>query len=439
MRIKRDAEEELLLWKNAPGRKPLLLKGARQVGKTSLLKWLGTNHFPDIAYFNFDEKPELCQFFEGTKDVKRIIQNLSIIHGNEINENTLIVLDEVQECTTALNTLKYFNENIPDQPIACAGSLLGITLGKEASFPVGKVTFIDIYPITFSEFLRAVDKKLFEYVQDISVPENIPDLFFNTLRDLLKQFFLTGGLPEPVLGLLEQKNMERISNSMKDILSAYKLDFAKHPVMKDVAKISFVWDSLPAQLARENKKFIYQLIRSGARAREYEDAIKWLEQAGLIYRIFRCNEPRLPLAAYDDLQSFKLYLFDIGMLGKMSGLDTHLFLEKNRLFAEFKGALTENFILQSLVKQFEVMPRYWTSQNEAEIDFLIQYKNKIIPVEVKSDENVRSKSLSRYNEIFNPELRIRYSMKNLSHENGLINIPLFMVDKTKEFLDHLIR
>jgi hypothetical protein len=435
MYIQRDAEESLIRWKNSSIRKPLILKGARQVGKTFLLKWLGTHQFTDYAYFNFDEKPELKQFFEETKDVTRIINNLSIIHRKQINENTLIIFDEVQECIPALNSLKYFSETLPEQAIACAGSLLGITLGKEASFPVGKVTFAEIYPISFMEFLRAAEATLFDYLMNHPLNENIPDIFFNPIRDYLKKYFITGGLPEAVLALLEHKDLEFVLTALKDIITTYKFDFSKHPVMKDVAKIAHIWDSIPSQLGRENKKFIYQLIKKGARAREYEDAIKWLEQAGLVCKIHRCNEPRLPLIAYDDLHSFKLYLFDVGVLRQLSNLDPGAFVDKNRLFTEFKGALTENYILQSLRRQLDVIPRYWTSQNEAEVDFIIQYKNKIIPAEVKSDENVRSKSLAFYNERFNPDIRIRYSMKNLTYDDNLINIPLFMADMTNIILD----
>lgn len=435
MYISRTIESSLIEWKNSKKRKPLILKGARQVGKTSLLKWLGQTAFSSIAYFNFDENPELKQFFEETKDVKRILDNLSLVNGQKIKRDTLIVFDEVQECISALNALKYFNENAPEYPIACAGSLLGITLGKQFSFPVGKVTFLNVYPLTFSEYLKAIDAKINNYFSHYNTIEPIPDIFFNPLRDHFKKYMISGGLPEVALTMIEENDYNKIGKLLNDIINAYKIDFSKHPIMKDVAKIGLVWDSLPTQLGRENKKFIYQLVREGARAREYEDALRWLEQSGLIYKIHLSKKPELPLAAYDDLSAFKIYMFDVGVLRHTSHLDPKSIIERERLFTEFKGALSENIVLQSLVTQFESLPRYWTSKNEAEIDFLIQYRNNIYPAEVKSDENIRSKSLAFYSKTFNPKIRIRYSMKNLSFNEGLLNIPLFMADKTKTLLD----
>jgi predicted AAA+ superfamily ATPase len=343
----------------------------------------------------------------------------------------------VQECIPALNALKYFNENASEYAIACAGSLLGITLGKQLSFPVGKVTFLNVYPLSFSEYLKAIDDNLYNYFSQYNTLEPIPDIFFNQLRDHFKKYMITGGLPEVVLTMIEENDYNKIGKVLNDIINAYKIDFSKHPVMKDVAKIGFVWDSLPSQLGKENKKFIYQLVREGARAREYEDALRWLEQSGLIYKIPLSKKPELPISAYDDLTSFKIYMFDVGVLRHTSHLDPIAFIEGNRLFTEFKGALSENVVLQSLVTQFESLPRYWTSKNEAEVDFLIQYRNNIFPAEVKSDENIRSKSLAYYSKTFNPKVRIRYSMKNLSVNEGLINIPLFMADKTKSLLDNL--
>lgn len=429
--FQRNLEVPLLAWSEASNHKPLILNGARQVGKTYLMKWLGANHFKKCAYFNFDEKPELRQFFENTKEVHRILDNLSIVFGQQIDADTLIVFDEIQECLPALNALKYFHENLPQLHIVCAGSLLGISLGKSQSFPVGKVQFLTLYPLTFAEFLDQADPKLGTYLKGIQRIEPLPDLFFSSLKDNFKKYLITGGLPAVALSFLETKDFAQSDAVLHDLIRSYELDFAKHPIMKDIAKIGYVWHSLPSQLGRENKKFIYQLVKPGARAREYEDAIRWLEQAGLIYRIQLCKTPKLPLSAYDDLSAYKIYVFDVGILRKQSKLDPIAFTEGNRLFVEFKGALLENYILQSLIPQFEGVPRYWTSGNEAEVDFMVQSQNDIIPIEVKSDENVRSRSLTLYVNKYHPKLAIKYSLKNLSYRDGLLNIPHFMADYTQ--------
>lgn len=435
MDFKRDITAQLLKWKNAKNRKPLILKGARQVGKTWLLKEIGNTAFSGIAYFNFDEQPELAQFFEHSKDVKRIIRNLSLVHGSAIlPDKTLIVFDEIQECLPALNSLKYFCENAPEYAVACAGSLLGITLGTASSFPVGKVEFLDVYPLTFSEFLRGLDPSLANYLEGIKEIEPVPELFFHSLTEKFKMYFISGGLPEAAKSLVFENDMEMTEKVLSNILASYAFDFAKHSAVKEFPKINSVWDSVPSQLSRENKKFLYQAVKPGARARDYENALKWLSESGLIYKIYNCKKPAIPISAYDDLSAFKLYMLDVGLLRKHARLDPIAFKEGSRLFAEFKGALTENYILQSLLTQFEVMPRYWTSAGIAEIDFLIQYKNEVIPAEVKSDENVRSKSLTYFTSSFKPPLRIRFSMKNLNLMDGLLNIPLFMADHTRKLI-----
>lgn len=436
MYFKRRLSENLQKWSKSVYRKPLLLKGARQTGKTSLLKDFGKNEFEDLAYFNFEEQPDLKQFFEQTRDVKRIIQNLSMLHGTPIVPNkTLLVFDEIQECRPALNSLKYFCENHPEYAVAGAGSLLGITLGKEASFPVGKVEFMELHPLTFTEFLEKAEPNLASFIKSIEKIEPIPDIFFNHLVEKFKMYYLCGGMPEAAKHLVSDKGMELIRKSLDDILIAYSLDFAKHAAPKDIARIGFVWHSIPSQLARDNKKFLYQRVKTGARAREYEDALLWLIQAGLVHKINRCGKPRIPISAYDDLSAFKLYLLDVGLLQVMAGLDHKVFQDGKRLFSEFKGALTENYILQSLIPQFESKPRYWVSEGKAEVDFLIQYKNRVLPIEVKSEENVRSKSLAVYHLKYSPPLRLRFSIKNLQFRDGLLNIPLFLADKTKSFVD----
>ena len=431
----RNISEQLVKWKNSKNRKPLILKGARQVGKTWLMKEFGKTSFTDLAYFNFDEQPELAQFFEHSKDVSRIIKNLSVVHGSAIiPETTLIIFDEIQECLPALNSLKYFCENAKEYPVVCAGSLLGITLGKGSSFPVGMVEFMEVYPLTFSEFLRGLDSSLADYIDNINKIEPIPDLFFNSLVEKFKMYFISGGLPEAAKYLVFENDISLTEKALANILDSYSFDFAKHSTGKEFPKISAVWGSIPSQLSRENKKFLYQLAKTGARAREYEDALKWLISSGLVYNIFNCKKPALPLSAYDDLSAFKLYMLDVGLLRQHSHLKPSAFKDGNRLFVEFKGALTENYILQSLLAQFQVSPRYWTSEGKAEVDFLIQYDNDIIPIEVKSDENVRSKSLTYYNNLYKPKFRIRFSLKNFSFNEGLLNIPLFMADYTKKLL-----
>lgn len=436
MHIERKLSSRLAEWKSSGSRKPLILRGARQTGKTWLLRSFAEKEFESFAYFNFEEQPELKQFFVNTKDVKRIIQNLSLVHGKVIEPGkSLLILDEIQECNEALNSLKYFYENAPDYYVACAGSLLGIALSRGESFPVGKVDFLDLYPLSFSEFLSSAEPGLYSYVDGLNSLEPIPDIFTNQLIDKFKMYLICGGMPEAAISLIDSYDVSITQKLLKNILDAYALDFSKHSENKIVPKINLVWNSIPSQLAKENKKFFYQAVKEGARAREYEDALQWLIQAGLVYKIFRNNTPRLPLSAYDDLAAFKVYLLDTGLLRRLALLDPSALKEGNRLFTEFKGALSENYVLQSLVQQFEGMPRYWTSESKAEVDFLLQVGNEIIPVEVKSDQNVIGKSMTLYNNKFHPRLRIRYSLKNLKLSDGLLNIPLFLSDQTAKLME----
>ena len=435
MIIKRDIFQALVKWKNSANRKPLILQGARQVGKTWLLKQFGNLYFENMAYFNFDENPELKQFFAQTKDVKRLIEQLSLVSGKAIlPEKTLLFFDEIQECNDALNSLKYFNENAKDYAVVCAGSLLGVALNRGASFPVGKVDFLTIYPVSFSEFLSASDSSLLEFLQSVNSFDPIPDIFYNQLNDKFKMYFISGGMPEAIVALLENRDIEHTQAVLSNILNAYRLDFSKHTENHLIPKLMYIWNSIPSQLARENKKFVYQLVKPGARAREYEDALLWLQQAGLVHRVSLCNKPALPLSAYIDLSAFKIYMSDVGLLRRLSLLDPIAIREGNRLFTEFKGALTENYVLQSLLLQFEQPPYYWTSGNQAEVDFLIQFRNEIIPVEVKADTNVTGKSLTFYEKQFAPKCRIRYSLKNVKLDGNLLNLPLFMADFTKKIL-----
>jgi uncharacterized protein len=427
---------ELVAWKNQINRKPLVLNGARQVGKTYLLKAFGKATFKNVAYFNFEEQPLLKQFFENNKDVASIINNLSIVNGSTIElEETLIIFDEIQECNEALNSLKYFNENASGYAIVAAGSLLGITLSKPQSFPVGKVSFLQIYPLSFTEFLEAIKQNLKSYIFSLNNLNAIPDLFFEDILQVFKKYLICGGMPEAAKDFVENNNIERCKKILNDIINSYRYDFSKHAATKDVAKINYIWNSIPSQLSRENKKFLYQTVKEGARAREYEDALQWLQLSGLTYKVNKIEKPHFPISSYEDLSAFKIYLFDVGLLRELAKLEPVFLQEPNAMFKEFKGSFTENYILQSLMMQFDEIPKYWTSENKAEVDFVIQYKNEIIPIEVKSDENVKSKSLTIYQQKYNSKIRIRYSLKNLQYKDGLLNIPLFLADRTKQFID----
>ena len=437
--MERKIINDLLKWKDSPYRKPLILKGVRQVGKTWILKEFGRRYYENTAYFNFDENEDYKQFFETTKDVSRILQNLMLASGEKILPGkTLIIFDEVQDCPKVINSMKYFCENAPEYHIACAGSLLGIALAKPSSFPVGKVDFMQIDPMTFSEFLVANgDENLAKYMESVDTIEPIPDAFFHPLYEKLKMYYVTGGMPEPVLMWTQNRDTGAMQHSLSGIIDAYERDFAKHPDTKEFPKISMVWKSIPSQLARENKKFIYKVVKPGARAREYEDALQWLVDARLVHKVYRSSAPGLPIAAYDDLSAFKIYLVDVGLLRRLSQLAPTVFGEGNRLFTEFKGALTENYVLQTLIPQFEVAPRYWTQTNPPyEVDFLIQRENDIFPIEVKSEANTTSRSLKKFKELFpdKVKLRIRFSLDNLKLNGDMLNIPLFMADQTDRLI-----
>lgn len=424
---------ELLKWKKSKHRKPLILKGVRQVGKTWILKEFGNRYYENIAYFNFDENEEYKQFFETTKDVDRILQNLVFASGQKIQpERTLIIFDEVQDCPKVINSMKYFCENAPEYHIACAESLLGIALAKPSSFPVGKVDFMQINPMTFTEFLMANgDENLVQYLEQIDVLKPIPDAFFNPLYEKLKMYYVTGGMPESVLMWTEDRDVGEMQKVLSNIIGAYERDFAKHPDVKEFPKISMIWKSIPSQLARENKKFIYKAVKEGARAREYEDALQWLVDASLVKKIYRSTAPGLPISAYDDLSAFKIYLADVGLLRRLALLAPTAFGEGNRLFTEFKGALSENYVLQALTNQFEAIPRYWSQNNPSyEVDFIIQRENDIIPVEVKAESNIESRGLKYFKEKFGDKvrLRVRFSLDNLKLNGDMLNIPLFMAD-----------
>ena len=428
--------KELIKWKENKGRKPLILRGARQVGKTYILKEFGKENYQNIAYFNFDNDEELKNIFLHTKDPKRIIEQLVLVSEERIEpDKTLIIFDEVQECPNALNSLKYFNEDANEYHIIAAGSLLGIRL-SHTSFPVGKVEFLDMYPMTFTEFLKADgSENLVQYMESIKGFENILEVFWSRLEEKLKTYFIIGGMPEAVNSWVLKKDITEVNKIQKNILEAYEEDFSKHTTATEANRISIIWNSIPSQLAKNNKKFLYQVAKEGARAREYEGAVNWLNDANLIYKIYNITKPSMPLIAYNDLSSFKIYLNDVGLLKSMTNLSSRVIIEGNRIFEEFKGALTENYVLQMLISSGIIKPNYFIFDNKYEIDYLIQYENEIIPIEVKSSENISSVSFKNYNEKFKPKIRVRFSMKNLQKDDNLINIPLFMVEYLKNFLD----
>ena len=432
--MERKIMKKLLEWKDNKNRKPLILRGARQVGKTYILQQFGKENYKNIAYFNFDHDTDLYQLFKNTKNPERILEQLALVCGKAIEpKNTLIIFDEIQECPDALNSLKYFNEEANEYHIVCAGSLLGIRL-SHTSFPVGKVDFLDMYPMTFSEFLVADGaQNLVEYMDSVNSFENIPEIFFNILEEKLKVYFIVGGMPEAVKSWVNEKDISEVNKIQENILIAYEEDFSKHTTAVEANRISIIWNSIPSQLARENKKFLYQVAKEGARAREYEGAVNWLNDADLIHKIYNVVKPNMPLKAYNDLSSFKIYLNDVGLLRRMTDLDSRVVIEGNRVFKEFKGALTENYVLQMLLSS-GIKVNYFTFDNKYEIDYIMQYKNTIIPIEVKADENINSVSLKHYNEIYNPKIRIRFSMRNLKKDDNLVNIPLFMVEYIEKFL-----
>ncbi len=436
MVIEREIIRLLEKWKSKKNRKPLILKGARQIGKTWIMQEFGKRHFESIAYFNFEEVKELKDIFGSTKNIERILGQLALHTNSGIKpETTLIIFDEIQECNDALNSLKYFCENEPEYAVIAAGSLLGVTLSKGDSFPVGKVEFMQMYPVTFKEFLATESPENYQYIEEMNHLEELPSIVFNRLEESYNKYQISGGMPQAVSELLENNGMGAVEDTLQDILNAYALDFSKHAETKEIPRITSIWNSIPSQLSKENRKFIYKLVKPGARAREYEDALLWLQHAGLVHRIFANTKPFLPLTAYDDISAFKVYLSDVGLLRRLARLSPDTVLSGSPIYTEFKGAMAENFVLQSLVTQFDVAPRYWTSEGKAEVDFIIQNNNQILPIEVKSAQNVAGKSLFVYNSLYHPKLRIRYSKNNLKLDDNLLNIPIFLVDWSLKFME----
>lgn len=432
--MKRFIMDKLLQWKNSSTRKPLILKGARQVGKTYILKQFGRENYNNTVYFNFDHDEGLKELFLNTKDPKRIIEQLTLATNQTIDaKNTLIFFDEIQECPDALNSLKYFCEETPEYNIVCAGSLLGIRLSS-TSFPVGKVEFLDLYPMTFSEFLIADGcGNLVEYMKSLNEINEIPKIFETQLIEKLKAYYVIGGMPEAVSSWINEKNIEKVNNIQKNILLSYESYFSKHISESEANKVSLIWNGVPSQLAKDNKKFIYQVLKPGARAREYEDALNWLKDANLIHKCYCVTKADFPLKAYNDLSSFKIYMMDVGLLRQMANLDSNIILEGNRLFEEFKGSFTENYVFNSLNILNNVEPNYFTF-DRYEIDFLIQNKNRIIPIEVKANKNNNHASLTKYNSIHDNDISLRFSLDNLKKDDKVLNIPLYLIEYINNFI-----
>ena len=424
----RYAMENLREWKNRKNRKPLIIEGARQVGKTWLMKEFGRLEYTNTVYINFDSNSRMAELFSDDLDITRIIRGIEIYTGKKINnENTLIIFDEVQEVPKALSSLKYFYENAPEYHVVCAGSLLGIALHGGTSFPVGKVEFMKLYPMSFREFLTATGKE--QYVDLLEQKELQMILSFKQIYvDALKEYYYVGGMPEAVLNYSQEQDLKAVRNIQDMILAAYEQDFSKHAPVSIVPKIRMVWNSIPSQLAKENRKFVYGLLRKGARAKDYETAIMWLIDCGLVHKVSRITTPNLPLKAYEDLKAFKLYMVDIGLLGALAGLKQSILLDGNDMFVEFKGALTEQYVLQQLVTDPDIGIYYYTNERgNCEVDFLIDDGDKVIPLEVKAEINLKAKSLKTYREKYSPEVAVRTSMADYKEHDGLVDMPLYMM------------
>ena len=425
----RIAIEKLYKWKNSKRRKPLIIEGARQVGKTWLMKEFGKQAYADTVYINFDSNSRMADLFSADLDTDRLIMGLELYAGRKINpENTLLIFDEVQEVPRALASLKYFYENAPQYHIVCAGSLLGIALHQGTSFPVGKVDFLKLYPLSFSEFLMATGNERFAELLKNQDYEMITS-FKQTYIDALKHYYFVGGMPEAVQSFAESKDFNEVRAIQKRILAAYEQDFSKHAPNEIVPKIRMLWNSIPSQLARENKKFIYGLVREGGRAREYETAIMWLSDCGLVHKVSRVNAAGIPLKAYEDLKAFKLFIVDVGLLGCMTGLRQRTLLDGDDLFVEFKGALIEQYVCQQLKTIEDLGVYYYTNdRGSCEIDFVVDTGEQIVPIEVKAETNLRAKSLKTYRERFEPELSVRTSMADYKKEDWLLNLPLYAIE-----------
>ena len=436
--IERDVTQQLLAWKSSSERKPLIVRGARQIGKSWAVEDFGKRYYEHLAVFNFDRKRELAEVFGKTKEPSRLIHELAFFTEVPLlPEKTLLFFDEIQECKEALNALKYFCEDAPEYHIIAAGSLLGVAINEgNFSFPVGKVNFLQMFPVSFKEYLRAVDAVLFRQLDSLAGGEEpLPTVVFNRAEEYYHAYQVCGGLPLSARSMIWGKGIETVEKVLEENLMAYEIDFSKHALKADIPKIHAIWKSTPEQLSRENNKFVYRVVREGARAREYENALQWLVDAGMIYQVKLCEKPELPLSFYENSSAFKVYLLDIGLLRKLSKLPAEIFVSATQLFTEFKGAVAENFVLTSLLAQGFAMPNYWTLQgNKAEVDFLIAKGLSVIPIEVKSDRRISGKSFAEYDKKYHPDLRIRFSMNNIKKDANLLNLPIFMADWVGSYL-----
>ena len=424
--MKRLAYSKLLKWKKSKRRKPLIIRGARQVGKTWLMQEFASNEYKNTIYINFEESSNMKELFLKDFDIDRILLAFQIKTNIKAEpNNTLIILDEIQEAERGITSLKYFQENASEYHIMAAGSYLGISIHKNASFPVGKVDFLDLYPLNFKEFLMANgENAILELLQKKSW--DMITLFKTKLIEQLRTYYFVGGMPEVVLSFIEEKSFKQVRKIQNQLLDAYEQDFSKHAPKEIIPRIRMLWQSLPAQLAKENKKFIFGLIKKGARAREYELAIEWLKDSGLIHTVFRIKKPSLPLISYKDNNAFKVYIFDVGLLGAMSKLDSKTLLLDKGVFEEFKGALTEQYVYQQLITNNEIAIYYWSSEKSSgEIDFIIQKENQVFPLEVKATENLKAKSLKAFKTKYNIEKSYRTSLSNFRKEEWMENIPLY--------------
>ena len=480
MIIERDILKKLDEWKNAADRKPLIVQGARQIGKSWAVEEFGRRRFKHVAVFNFDKKKELKGVFSQTKDIKRLLGELELYTTVPIIAGeTLLFFDEIQDCKEALNTLKYFREDAPEYDVIAAGSLLGVATKRkkkkadkdsdegeaENTFPVGKVSFLDMYPVTFREYLRMASPRLMEQMEArLTGLEPLPEILFNQLTEQYRRYQVCGGLPKPCSDMLDNAGMAVIEQDLEDLRKSYELDFTKHVDSKDIPRIREIWRSIPSQLSRENKKFVFRAVREGARAREYESALDWLVLSGMIYRIYCTEKPELPMKHYEDLTalqskdcedgrrlgnssqldcprlapSFQVYVLDQAVLRSMAELPPEAVLTKGDILKEFKGAMAENFVLGSLLAQGFKTPHYWTLQgNKAEVDFLIQNGLEIIPIEVKAEDNVSGKSFAEYNKKYEPRIRLRYSLLNIKRNGNMVNFPIFLCDWLNDVLPSL--
>jgi len=428
--MRRTALTELKRWKDKKTHKPLIIQGARQVGKTWLMKEFGKTYYKQVAYFHFDNNPQLAQIFEDGYDIPRLVESLEILAGIKIQpDNTLIIFDEIQECPKALTSLKYFNENAPEYDIVAAGSLLGLIHHTGTGFPVGKVSFLNVYPLSFFEFAKALgDDRYLEIINKKDFKRL--SIFKTKFEELLKMYCYIGGMPEVVQDFVNNRDYKKVREIQNTILTAYDGNFSKHIPANTVEKIRMLWHTIPSQLSKENKKFIYSAIKKGARAKEYELALHWLKDAGLIYQVSRIKKPDLPLIAYQDLEVFKLFVVDVGLLSAMTNLDVKTILEKTQIFEEFKGAIAEQYVYQQIKSSYDNIPIfYWSNDtSRSEIDFVAQIEDMIVPIEVKAAKNLKAKSLKNFIEDFKPEKSVRTSLADYKlNDNSLYDIPLYVI------------